>query len=198
MKRLTPILVGVIILLTIGLTLCVRYAGRQRSEKLRLETNQGALLSENIFYKTKDGKEAASVQALTLRCNEYERLMARDAAQIRSLNIKVKNLESVAHAGTSTELKVTAPIRDTIILHNNIREMMRSFNWADTWVSIKGLINADSVACTVNSCDTLTQVVHSIPRKFLFFRWGTKAVRQEIVSSNPHTSLTYTEYIKLQ
>jgi len=35
-----------------------------------------------------------------------------------------------------------------------------------------------------------------LPRRFLFIRYGTKAIRQEMVSSNPHTQLVYTEYIE--
>ena len=48
----------------------------------------------------------------------------------------------------------------------------------------------------VESVDTLRQVVHRVPRRFLFIRFGTKAVRQEIVSSNPHTRIVYAEYVR--
>ena len=44
----------------------------------------------------------------------------------------------------------------------------------------------------------LRQVVHRIPRRFLFIRWGTKALRQEIVSSNPHTRIVYSDYVKFE
>ena len=36
------------------------------------------------------------------------------------------------------------------------------------------------------------------PRRFLFIRWGTKALRQEIISSNPHTRIVYSEYIRIE
>ena len=52
-------------------------------------------------------------------------------------------------------------------------------------VRVEGAVTADSVLCRVESADTLRQVVHRIPRRFLFIRWGTKALRQEIVPSNP-------------
>ena len=52
--------------------------------------------------------------------------------------------------------------------------------------------------CRVASTDTLHQIVHRIPRRFLFIRWGTKALRQEIVSSNPHTRIVHTEYVKIE
>ena len=37
-----------------------------------------------------------------------------------------------------------------------------------------------------------------ISQLWLFFRWGTKAIRQEVVSSNPHTKIVYSEYIELK
>ena len=37
-----------------------------------------------------------------------------------------------------------------------------------------------------------------MPRRFLFIRWGTKAVRQEILSRNPHTKIVYAEYVKIR
>jgi hypothetical protein len=46
--------------------------------------------------------------------------------------------------------------------------------------------------------DTLVQLVHRVPRKFLFIPFGTKAIRQEVTTKNPHTEITYTEYIVLR
>ena len=75
---------------------------------------------------------------------------------------------------------------------------VKVFRWSDRHVSVDGMIRADSVSCHVESIDTLQQVVHRVPRRFLFIRWGTKAIRQEVVSSNPHTNIVYTEYIELK
>lgn len=75
-------------------------------------------------------------------------------------------------------------------------DTVRSFRWRDPWVTVEGRIRDDSVACRVESVDTLRQVVHRVPRRFLFIRFGTKAVRQEIVSSNPHTRIVYAEYVR--
>ena len=52
------------------------------------------------------------------------------------------------------------------------------------------------MTCRIESVDTLRQIVHRVPRRFLFIRFGTKAVRQEIVSSNPHTRIVYAEYVR--
>ena len=74
----------------------------------------------------------------------------------------------------------------------------RTFRWSDAWVTVEGVVTGDSVRCRVQSVDTLRQIVHRVPRRFLFFRWGTKAIRQEISSSNPHTRIVWTEYIRLE
>lgn len=195
---MTRYLLCIVAVLAFFLTISVKRCSTKTKELTRLNGNQSALIAKVEHYKTREGKAAAGVQVLTLKCGEYEQLMARDAAQIRNLGIKIKHLKSISSSATSTNLQVVAPVRDTIVIRDTIPLKASAFEWSDSWISIKGIVTADSASCRVSSCDTLTQIVHRIPHKFLFFRWGCKAVRQEIVSSNPHTKLTFTEFIKLQ
>ena len=113
-------------------------------------------------------------------------------------------------SATQSAVEFRAPLRDTLIRHLSYAPVcdtsrvgaslaawpVRTFRWRDTWVSVEGRIVNDSVVCRVESVDTLRQVIHRVPRRFLFFRFGTKAVRQEIVSSNPHTRIVYAEYVR--
>ena len=62
---------------------------RYRHETRRLTQNQNALASGIEHYRTRLGQEAASVQALRLRCAEFERLRAGDADTIRRLGIRL-------------------------------------------------------------------------------------------------------------
>ena len=89
------------------------------------------------------------------------------------------------------------PLRDSIIVRDTLRDTVRIFLGGDVWSRVAGVIRGDSLRYSVQSIDTLFQVVHRVPRRFLFFRYGTKAIRQEIVSSNPHTRLVYSEYVEL-
>ncbi|MDE5963333.1 MAG: hypothetical protein K2G58_04820, partial [Alistipes sp.] len=84
--------------------------------------------------------------------------------------------------------------RDTVLL----RDTIRIFRWNDAWCTVEGTILPDSVVCKIKTVDTLRQIVHRVPRRFLFIRWGTKAIRQEIVSSNPHTKIVHAEYVRLE
>lgn len=99
------------------------------------------------------------------------------------------------------------PIRARSLLSDTLRPYTghglshgtrRAFRWRDAWITVEGIVTADSVHCRVESIDTLRQIVHRVPHRFLFFRWGTKAIRQEISSSNPHTRIVWTEYIRLE
>ena len=152
-----------------------------RAENRRLVENQTALAADVTRYRTRLGAEAASVQALRLRCGEFETLRAADAEQIRRLGLRLRDTVVV-------RIHDTLPVRDTV----------RMFRWRDPWISVEGCIGRDSAACRIRSVDTLRQAVHRIPRRFLFIRWGTKALRQEIVSTNPHTRIVYAEYVKIE
>lgn len=166
-------------------------------ENARLENNNSALLQSVKTYRTKADENAASVQVLRLKVGEYEELRAADAERIRKLGIKLKRLESASKSVTKTAVNISAPLRDTVILRDTLRlhDTVRLFRWRDSWVTVDGVIDNDSVSCSVTSIDTLHQIIHRIPRRFLFFRYGTKAIRQEIVSSNPHTEVVYSEVV---
>lgn len=176
--------------------------GRYRRETRRLTQNQYALAAGIEHYRTRLGQEAASVQALRLRCAEFEELRAADAAEIRRLGIKLRRLEAAARTATATAVEIRTPVRDTVVVRLRdtlvVRDTLRLFRWRDAWVRVEGAVTTDSVACRIESADTLRQIVHRIPRRFLFIRWGTKALRQEIVSSNPHTKIVYSDYVKIE
>ena len=192
-------------LLLYALAVTLSLAGvlrRYRTETHRLEQNQRALLSQVERYRTRAGEAAASAEVLRLRCGEFEALRAADAEEIRRLGLKIRRLEAAAKTVTATEAEIRTPLRDTVVVRSGdphpVRDSVRLFRWRDPWVTVEGRIRGDSADCRVESVDTLRQVVHRVPRRFLFIRFGTKAVRQEIVSSNPHTRIVYSEYVKIE
>ena len=169
-------------------------------EQQREKSNNQALLQSVNYYKTEAEKSAASVQILRLRCGEFEELRAADAEKIRQMGLKIRRLESAANSVTQTKLEVVVPIRDTVVIRDTVKtiDTLRLFRWQDNWVTIDGVIDSDSVACILRSVDTLHQVVYRVPRRFWFIKFGTKALRQHIVSSNPHSEIVYTEYVKIE
>lgn len=220
MKR---ILIIAIVVLNCLMLIQAALLRAERTERRRIQSNNEVLTDSVEFYRTASGKHAASRQVFELRTGELERYNAQLAATVRELRIKVRRLEAAATTATRTEVQITAPLEpagrkpsawekygagvrraaDSVkaALDREFTGLpkvpeAKVFRWSDQHVSVDGIIRDDSVSCQVVSIDTLQQIVHRVPRRFLFIRWGTKAIRQEVVSSNPHTRITYTEYIE--
>lgn len=169
-----------------------------RADNDRLTANQTALMQKATYYKTEAGKSAASVQKLELSNSELKANYKQVCQTAEELGVKVKRLQSAMTTATKTEAKVITQVRDSIVYRNGTIDTVKSFSWHDAWVNILGELKGRDVSLNVVSQDTIVQIVHRVPKKFLFFRWGCKAIRQEIVSTNPHTRITYTEYIELK
>lgn len=169
----------------------------QIDENRRLERNQRALLGEVQLYRTENGRSAASIEALELTVAEFREAHERDAEEIETLGIRLRRAESYAKSAMQTTIVDTVVVRDTVIVSDSLPHAYRYFAAADAWSRVEGILYGDSLNYVVRSVDTLHQVVHRVPRKFLFIPYGTKAIRQEVWSSNPNTELVYTEYIEL-
>lgn len=181
--------------------LCISFFSeliKVREDRDRLQQNQSALLEDVTYYKTEAGKSAASVVMLRLTKDELEAHNRELATTVENLSIKLKRVQEATTTATKTKIEVRTVIKDSIIYKPppGRIERMSTFNWQDPWVNVNGVIMPDStIDLSVQSSDTLYQIVHRVPKRFLFFKYGTKAIRQEITSSNPHTNIVYTEYI---
>lgn len=178
---------------TLLLIACVAILRHSHLEVARLRNNNEALASEMTLYKSRYNESTASVVALQLQIEEFRRQHAHDAKQIKALGIRLKRVESLAKVATESKVEFVAPRCDTVVL----RDTLSLFRWSDKWVKVEGAIRGESVECKVESIDTLRQVIHRVPHRWWFFRYGTQAIRQDITSSNPHTQIVYTDYIEL-
>ena len=169
-----------------------------QSEKRRLEQNVESLLGTAEFYRTKAGESAASVAALNLEISELREYRSHDTEIIRNLGIRLRRAESIARSAIESSYEHTLPLRDTIIVRDTLYDTLRIFSHDDRWSHIFGIIFDDSLRYSMQTTDTITQIVHRVPRRFLCFKFGTKGIRQEIVSSNPNCKIVYSEYIELK
>lgn len=138
-------------------------------------------------------------EVIRLDREAVKRLYQNETKKLKALEIKLRRVETMAQHITQHELQVASSLRDSLpTVHRDSSppvDVLRHFSWSDPWNRVEGIIRHDSVYCRIKTIDTLHQVVHRIPRRFLFIRWGTKALRQEIHSSNPSTRIIYTDYV---
>lgn len=172
---------------------------RLKTEKERLAGNQQALLEKAEYYETEAGKSVASVQRLQLSYSELEDNYSQVCKVSNDLRIKIKRMEAATTTQTKTEVEVQTTVRDTVIIRDTLPPLkLQAIEWRDPWVTVTGGLAGKELKLNISSVDTLTQIVYRVPKQFWFIKYGTKAIRQEIVSSNPHTKIVYTEYIELE
>ena len=163
-------------------------------EQERLERNQRALLSDVECYKTRADKWAATAEVLELKVSELRQARAEDTKRIKELGIRLREVENYAMSVTQKRGDATLPLRDTVI----IRDTVKIFSSERGHTELNGMVRNDSITYHFESVDTIYQVVRRVPHRFLFFRYGTKAIHQDVWTSNPTTKVVYTEYIEIE
>lgn len=167
-------------------------------ENDRLQSNNDALMEEVVIYMDAADRSAASVQMLELKKSELEKNYQDVCQRAKDLGLQVKRLQAASKTETQTEIPIQTVVKDSIIYRNGVLDSLKRIEWRDPWVSVEGTLKRDSLDLNVTSVDTLYQFIHRVPHKFWFIKWGCKAIRQEITTSNPHTKITYSEYIELK
>ena len=192
--------IGVIILMGVALSVCISGWNNTKKEKDRLSSNQEALLSDVEFYKTESGKNAASVQALELKTSELEKHKKDLTQTVKDLNIKLSRVKSTSTTVTESNYQIEATIRDSIVYRDRLVPVyLKCVDYQDPYINFVGCIDsAGKFTGNIATIDTLDQVVHRVPKKIWFIKWGTKAIRQEIVSRNPNSKIVYSEYIEVK
>ena len=181
-----------------------------KTDRDRLKENQSLLLHNGKvdIKQTNTGLSQASVTALTLRSSEFRQSGDTLLQVAKAAGIKTSRISEAATASTTTSVEFKTRIFQTIV-HDTVRDAVArslttflpsrqlQLSWNDPWVSLSGTITDSIFHGSITSVDTLDIIVHRVPKRFLFFRFGCKQVRMDIISRNPHTRLTYARYYQL-
>ncbi|MCX4291120.1 MAG: hypothetical protein OSJ36_04965 [Odoribacter sp.] len=195
---MTKYLLLIILILATSLTVSIKSCQDIRMDRNRLSDNQRTLLADIGFYRTKDSLSVASVERLTLTNREFRKYAGELEKTVEKLNLKVKHLQSSSQSAIETEYLVKTEIRDSIIILPGRIDTLNCINYRDSYLTFSGSITGKQFSGLIQSRDTIIQLIHRVPRRFWFIRWGTKAIRQEVISRNPYSRITYTEYIELK
>jgi hypothetical protein len=169
-----------------------------RQQNRLLDGNVRTLLETTETYRVRDSLHAAAVGVLELKAAEYRRVRAADARLVADLRIRLRRAESIAKSAVETRYDAAVALHDTVTVVEGRPDTIRRFSHRTPYIDLQGVLKPDTVELSLLVRDTLLQVVHRVPRRILFIRYGTKAVRQQVVSTNPHTRIVYTEYIRLR
>ena len=162
----------------------------------RLNNNQSALLSDLLLEKNKAGNLQATIDALSLKADELERLIPEYERKLSDMGIKLKNAEHVAKVQTELAASVTAR-RDTVFQFVERPAAGRSrYTYSDAWLTAVVDVEADSVAnLSISAKDSLTLVAHKQRRKCLFKKPGP--TRYTVESVSPYNTITGMQVIEI-
>ena len=199
----TKIEIGVAVLLAAILLFC---AGQQRrikqlaAERDRYAGNTAALLSDIERYRVRDSLNAARVQSLELTVKEYERFRADDAALIKQLKQRNRDLAAVNKTQSQTIIDLRATPVDTVVLvRDSIITPAVAVHCGDAWYNFDGILTKDEFTGKMEHRDSLLLVESVRYKRFLF--WKTKRIKDrqlDCVSKSPHNSILGLEYIVIE
>jgi hypothetical protein len=142
---------------------------------------------------------ALDVKTLRLTISEFEEYRAQDAALIRRLGLRIKDLEAVAKHRLLIEAPIVAPVKDSIAVRDTVFVPIQSVEMQNPHIDFKGVIKDSMLRADVRIPVTLNQAVFvEYKHRFLWWRWRVKGIRQIITSDNPYVEIEYSEYIKIE
>lgn len=165
-------------------------------ERDKYKENTETLLEETATYKVRDSLNAAKVGTLELTVKEFEKYRADDAALVKDLKAKNRDLDQLNKAQMRTIEELRCVPRDTVILIDSIPIKAKKVHCGDQWYTFDGLMTEDEFTGQMQSRDELVLTETIRYKKFLF--WKTKKILDrelEAVSKNPHTTITNLEHI---
>lgn len=207
-SRFTSFLkVVMLVLIPFAMVRALKECHDQQREALSANEGQNVLMHNGKVEigQTQSGKPMASVSAMSLKSSSLKRIPdSLLAATSKDLKIKPRRMvaaiktSSLAtadiHAAITTDSIYDEADKDSNVLLSYPRSPQQ-VSWSDPWMSLRGTIRGDSFTARIESRDTLQMIIHRVPKRFLFFRYGTKGVRMDVVSQNPHTRLSYPKVI---
>ena len=181
-KLQKTILLAAIVVITLGvISKLVDKIKEQKIEIGRLDRNVSALSASEVRYKTKLGDAAVKRQALEMSQKELKKKNADLHKEISALNVRVKDALSASRTITKTVIVETVKV-DTI---NNTP----TAQYSDPWNTIRSEQLGDSTKLSYMGTDSIVGVVSVKRKKFLFFRWGVKAIEYDLSNKNPKTKI---------
>lgn len=174
---------------------------RLTAERDRYAGNKAALLSDVKRYRVRDSLHAARVQSLELTVKEFERFRADDAALIKELKQRNRNLAAVSKTQSQIIIDLRAIPRDTVVVRDSVQVPAVAVHCGDAWFDFTGVLTEKEFTGTLANRDSLVIAESVKYKRFLGVLWKTRKVEDrqlDVVSKNPHTEIMGIEHVIIE
>ena len=167
--------------------------------------NVETLFTDVEDYEVRDSLKAATIADLQLTLSQYKRFREEDAELISDLKVDNKRLQGVVTAQTESYYQHTAALRDSVRMlvarqpdSIKIPILVKTANYSDEWHTLNITIDGDSLNYRLRTRESLIITNHIVPKRFLWFKFGCKEVRTNVVSKNPYVESISLESITIK
>lgn len=161
-------------------------SNRQKKEIDRLKTELARARThmpvERIVFR--DSLSATTAPVTAVSKSVYKKHLA-DRQMLKDLGVKASQITAQETRVSQTSDTVKGAVTDSV------------FTYRDKWAYFRLSIPDTTLQYSIR--DSLaTFIVREYKHKFLWWRWGTRGYKVKVVSFNPHTTLLYDNYIKVE
>lgn len=177
---------------------------RLTTERDKYRSNTETLLQDVERYQTKDGLNAVTVGVLKLKVSEFEKYRADDAALIKSLQSKNRDLQAVTTAQLETINELRANVRDSIVYlpGDTVTTVLRCIDIVEPWFELHGCTTPAGVFTGTHINRDSLLIAETVQyKRFWGFLWKTKKIKNreiDVVSKNPATRILGVEFVTIE
>ena len=174
------------------------------AERDKYRSNTETLLQDVRTYKTKDSLNVAKVGNLELTLSEYKKHRADDAALIKSLQTKNRDLQRVTTAQMETINELRANVRDSIIYlpGDTVTTVLRCIDIVEPWFELHGCTTPTGVFTGTHINRDSLLIAETVQyQRFWGFLWKTRKIKNreiDVVSKNPATRILGVEFVTIE
>lgn len=199
MNKIKKVLLYVLAALLIIIYLLGKQVKRLRQERDRYSANTEALLSDIKRMKIDSCTTVTTVKTLKLSIDEYKKYRTTDAATIKKMGIRIRDLEAVGKHQITIDAPIQADITDSITIYDTIPIVVHRVEMNTPYLKLKGVIENNHLIGKLVLPILLQQAIWiEYKHKFLWWRWKVKAVHQSISCDNPYAQISYSEFINIK
>ena len=163
------------------------HKSKQKVEELKIQLAHAQI--EPLIQRDtiRDTVQVATSSAIPVERRTYKNELA-DKQLIRDLRLRLSQIEAQQLGGTA--------IHDTVRLASMTAD---SYEYADRWAHFTLSMKPPDTTLVYTVSDSVATIVYrEYKHKFLWWRWGTKGYKVKVVNFNPHATIRYNQYIKVE
>ena len=184
-KKYWPLAI-IAILLIILVTTCSRISSLNRDkENLKVQLAHASINDPIAVDTIRDSIPVARSSVTTVEKSTYKKELA-DKQLLKDLGLKKGQV-----AEQNSQLRTTT---DSVPFRSILPGV---YDYKDKWAEFHLNLKDSTLKYSVR--DSLETIIYrEYKHKFLWFRWGTKGYNVMILNYNPHTTIKYLQYIKVE